>query len=141
MDRRANSSRAGNDPRSSLFFFFFFCSLAILFRVYFRSFFFQTVLFYFFLFSSRVFFLVILSAIIRRAVIVARFRRKSWSNEAENFFSTGFRCYSLFVVSKYLFFSFFFFSKEFKFTIKYLRISMYNRRRCVVYRIKILHDL
>lgn len=87
------------------------------------------------------FFLVILSAIIRRAVIVARFRRKSWSNEAENFFSTGFRCYSLFVVSKYLFFSFFFFSKEFKFTIKYLRISMYNRRRCVAYRIKILHDL
>lgn len=114
------------DPVSRVFPFLFLSNRAFLFLSFFFSCF---------------FFLVILSAIIRRAVIVARFRRKSWSNEAENFFSTGFRCYSLFVVSKYLFFSFFFFSKEFKFTIKYLRISMYNRRRCVAYRIKILHDL
>lgn len=141
MDRRANSSRAGNDPRSSLFFFFF-CSLAILFRVYFRSFFFQTVLFYFFLFSSRVFF-----SHYSLGNNSARCNRCSLSKEklvewgGEFFFNRislllPFRCLeiSLFFLSS-------FFSKEFKFTIKYLRISMYNRRRCVAYRIKILHDL
>lgn len=52
------------------------------------------------------------------------FRRKSWSNEAENFFFFSrislllpFRCLEISLS--------FFFSKEF--TIKYLRISMYNR--------------
>lgn len=124
MDRRANSSRAGNDPRSS---FFFFCSLAILFRVYFHSFFFQTVLFYFFLLSSSCFSLslclVILSGIIRRAVIVA-FERKVGRMRQRIFFFFSrislllpFRCLEISLS--------FFFSKEF--TIKYLRISMYNR--------------
>lgn len=59
------------------------------------------------------------------------------------FFSTGFRCSSLFVVSKYLFLSFFFFfSKEFKFTIKYFTNFDVCKRMSSLFIIesKFLHD-
>lgn len=122
MDRRANSSRAGNDPRSSLFFIFSRDPV---------SFFFQTVLLSFFF-----------SLVIRRAVIVAFEGKVGRTRLSENFFFNRislflpFRCFEISLSF------FFFFSKEFKFTIKYF--TNFDVCKCMssllIIESKFLHD-